>query len=67
MNRLSADRTLLVIASVVVSASFFFAANGCGHRGGVVEETDEYSYADVAAQIRAEDAASEAEHEERGR
>ncbi|TWU15350.1 hypothetical protein [Allorhodopirellula heiligendammensis] len=67
MNKLLTDRVLLVIASLVVVASFFSASTGCGHRGGVVGETDELSYEDVEAQIRAEDEASEAEHEERGR
>ncbi len=67
MNKLLSDRVLLVIASLVVVASFFSTGNGCARRGGVVGETDEYSYEDVAAQIHAEDEASEAEHQERGR
>lgn len=54
-------------ASLVVVASFFSVSTGCSRQGGVVGETDEYSYEDVAAQIRAEDEANEAEQQERGR
>lgn len=58
---------LLVAASLVVVASFFSVSTGCARQGGVVGETDEYSYEDVAAQIRAEDEANEAEQQERKR
>lgn len=58
---------MLLVASLFVVASFFCVSTGCSRRGGVVGETDEFSYEDVAAQIRAEDAANEAEQEERGR
>lgn len=67
MIKLLQDRILLASASLVVVASFFSVCTGCSRPGGVVGETDEYSYEGVAAQIRAEDEANEAEQEERGR
>ena len=47
-------------------ACFCLAAaliGGCGQSGGVIQETDEYSFDDVASQIAAEEAASEKERE----
>ncbi len=67
MNRPVTHRILLVITSIVVVASFFSTSIGCTRRGGVVGETEEYSYDDVAAQIQAEDEAAEAERQERDR
>lgn len=47
-------------------ACFCFAAaliGGSGQSGGVIQETDEYSFDDVASQIAAEEAASEKKRE----
>lgn len=67
VNKLSHAQMLLVSASILIVASFFSISTGCSRPGGVVGETDEYSYEDVAAQIRAEDEANEAEQQERER
>ncbi|TWT74247.1 hypothetical protein [Allorhodopirellula solitaria] len=67
MTKLSLDQALLTIASLVVVASFFSASNGCSRHGGVVGESDEYSYDDVEALIQAEDEASESERARNGR
>ncbi|EMI56745.1 hypothetical protein RSSM_01817 [Rhodopirellula sallentina SM41] len=48
---------------MLLASPVLLASGGCGRQGGVVGETDEYSYEDVAAQIRADDEASEAEKE----
>lgn len=52
---------------LLLAASLAPTHLGCGHRGGVVGESSEYSYEDVAAQIRAEDEAAEAERMENER
>lgn len=65
MNARLIDR--VVVLMLFVATPFCFASLGCAHRGGVVGESREYSYDDVAAQIRAEDAIAEAEREENGR
>jgi len=48
---------------LLLASPFLSIGSGCGHRGGVVGETSEYSYEDVQAQIRAEEEASKAERE----
>ena len=47
-------------------ACFCLAAallGGCERSGGVIQETDEYSFDDVASQIAAEEAVSQKERE----
>ncbi|MFG0289745.1 MAG: hypothetical protein ACF8CQ_16310 [Rhodopirellula sp. JB044] len=65
MNRFILQSARVSLALVLLASPVLLASGGCGRQGGVVGETDEYSYEDVAAQIRADDEASEAEREMR--
>ncbi|MCM2372573.1 hypothetical protein [Aporhodopirellula aestuarii] len=67
MEKLSSGRVSVALTLIIVVMPLLVLSSGCGRKGGVVGETDEYSYEDVAAQIRAEDEASEAERELRDR
>ncbi|EMI42670.1 MULTISPECIES: hypothetical protein [Pirellulaceae] len=63
MNKLLSERALFAFTLISFALPLMLSGSGCGRQGGVVGETDEYSYEEVAAQIRAEDEASEAERE----
>lgn len=63
MKTWSTVRVVLGWISLLTISPFLLMNSGCGHRGGVVGETKEYSYEDVQAQIRAEEAVAEAQRE----